>query len=35
MTLFVATMRGADGFAVDRGAAPIPAILRGLRRATG
>ena len=35
MKLFVATMRGADGFAVESGPAAVPAILRNLRaRAT-
>lgn len=33
MKLFVATMRAAEGFAVDAGPAPVPAILRGLSRA--
>lgn len=35
MKLFVATLRGAEGFAVDAGKAEVPAILRGLRKATG
>lgn len=34
MKLFVATMRGADGFAVDRAdTSTVPAVLRNLRRA--
>jgi bacterioferritin-associated ferredoxin len=31
MKLFVATMRAADGFAVDADPRPVPAVLRGLR----
>lgn len=32
LKLFVATMRRADGFAVEAGPAPVPAALRGLRQ---
>jgi len=36
MKLFVATMRAADGFAVEADPRPVPAVLRGLRqRAAG
>ena len=31
MKLFVATMRAADGFAVDADQRPVPMVLRGLR----
>lgn len=34
LKLFVATMRGADGFAVEAGPAPVPATLRKLRERT-
>ena len=35
MKLFVATMRAADGFAVDADPRAVPAVLRGMRGAAG
>ena len=35
MKLFVATMRAADGFAVNAGQRDVPPVLRGLRLTPG